>query len=128
MCSKPITNTLGSTALPTTGPLANVPQQGYNLMSAYSAKVTEASPLLNTTMQTVFNSAGKTMYDTNHYWVEQTIADVNRALAKLRELERKNKSSSTSSTTVNNNKSVVVNVKGSDQSSMVRELKKAVAL
>jgi hypothetical protein len=128
MCSKPITNTLGSTALPTTGPLANVPQQGYNLMSAYSAKVTEASPLLNTTMQTVFNSAGKTMYDTNHYWVEQTISDVNRALAKLRELENKRKEESKATSVTNNNKSVVVNVKGSDNTKLVTDIKKAVAL
>jgi len=128
MCVKPVTDTLGGEKLPTTGPLASVPQKGYDLMSAYSTKMNEASPLINQTMTEVFSSAGQTMFEINNMWVEKTIADTNRALEKIRELENKSKSTSSKSSTVNNNKSIYINVKGSDQNKMVMELKKAVAL
>jgi len=98
-----------------------------DLVTKYNTGLTDSAPLLNETTDKVFTDAGNVMKDIVREDVNAVIADVNRAMAALRELENKRKESSKATSVTNNNKSVVVNVKGSDNTKLVSDIKKAVA-
>ncbi len=108
---------------------AKAPEYSSDFIKQYSLGIDENSVILNDTTTEVFTESGNIMKEIVHNDVNTVIADVNRALAKLRELENARKAASTkaSTSTTTNNKSIVVNVKGSDNTKLVSDIKRAVA-
>jgi hypothetical protein len=81
---------------------------GATMVTNFADQVTATTPYLIDSITVAFTSATNVMESIVHTSVEKVIADVNRALAKIRELENKNKSATTSNTTVNNNQKVSI--------------------
>jgi hypothetical protein len=107
---------------------AKAPEFSADYIQQYSTGMDNNAVVLNDTTTKVFTESGDIMKQIVKDDVNTVIADVNRALAKLRELENARKAASTKATTstTNNNKSIVVNVKGSDNTKLVSDVKKAI--
>lgn len=95
------------------GPLSKGFDNGANALITFSDGFASASPYLNETITVVFTDATSIMKSIVHSAVESVIADVNRALAKLRELEKAKNSSNSTNTTNNNNQKVIINTNSS---------------
>jgi hypothetical protein len=111
---------------PSQGALSQTPVYAKNFIEGYSDAMYDTSPYLNDTMSVVFTDATNIMKSIVHSSVEAVIADVNRALAKIRELNAaKSSSSSSSSSVTNKNNTFNINT-GSSSSNLVSTIKRAV--
>lgn len=95
--------------------IANTPLYAEDFIITYSDKMREASPYLDKTMFDVFSKAGTIMYDTTHVYVQKTIADIQRAINKMKELQAiSGNSRSTTNNTTNANKITINSASGTD--------------